>query len=67
MYCEHGFFRAFLVMDPYSREKLAEKAKTQLSDKGGMVSLVLKHPCEDNLEAKILQAWIRGEHYLVFD
>ena len=53
-------------MDPYSKERLAERAKVLLSDRGSMVSLALNHPCEVNIDAKILQVWIRGEEYLVF-
>ena len=53
-------------MDPYSKERLAERAKGLLSNRGSMVPLMLNHPCEVNIDAKILQAWIRGVEYLVF-
>ena len=54
-------------MDPYSREKLVEKTKELQQDKGAIVTLVVKDPNQDNIEATIQHAWSHGENYILFE
>ena len=67
IYYQHGYFHALFVMDIYSREKLVEMAKKLRLEKGSSVTLVIKDPNQDDIEATIQQAWSHGEIYVLFE
>ncbi len=54
---ENGYFSAFLVTDPYSREKLDEIQKSFQMDQGARVTLTVKDANKDDRELAFQEAW----------
>ena len=64
---QNGRLSALLVTDPYSREKLEEKANALLQDKGARFSLSVEDAVEDNIELALQEAWSNGDLYILFE
>jgi hypothetical protein len=64
---QNGYFSAFLVTDPYSREKLDELQKSFQMDQGARVTLAVKAAIEDDRAEVFQEAWSKGNFYLVFE
>lgn len=64
---QNGFFSAFLVTDPYSREKLEEMVHTFPGNQGDTLTIVVKDASEDNLEVALQHAWSNGHSYILFE
>ena len=64
---QKGRFSALLVTDPYSREKLEEKANMLLQDKGARISLIVEDAVEDNIKLALQEAWTNGALYILFE
>ena len=64
---QNGYFRAFLVTDPYSREKLEEMVHTFTAGQSGSGKLLVKDASEDNLEVALQHAWSNGDSYILYE